>query len=221
MEINNVRLAAGDSGEMLKLARSIKKSEPRDKNAHPLASQFFDGEPSNVRQLSTQELLESMAGADNIERIKWIDALAAGGYGAIALTRPEVAGDVSEIGLGRVGSGWTAPKPSVTSGAKALLLNRLANAAQPSAGDTNVLVESLKAIVFQLLGVSAESLDPATLKVKLTQAIKAARPDVQRRLAKALGVGSQPSNVPEISLADLVALGAKVEKQGSRLLISV
>jgi hypothetical protein len=59
------------------------------------------------------------------------------------------------------------------------------------------------------------------LKVKLTQAIKAARPDVQRRLAKALGVGSQPSNVPEISLADLVALGAKVEKQGSRLLISV
>jgi hypothetical protein len=235
MEINRAKFANGDRNELLRLARTIRKSAPTDKNAHPMASQFFDADPSSDRPINTSALLENSAGAENVDHFRWIEALSSAGYAGIALSRPSKTADVRQIGMG--GSGWNAPKPSVNSGAKAVLAGKLEKAlhalpesaravlekaAAPSSAtaDTNVLVENLKSIVFQLLGVSAESLDPATLKVKLGQAIKSARPDIQRRLQKALGIGSEP-DTPNVSLAELIALGAKVENQGSRLHISV
>jgi hypothetical protein len=229
MEINRAKFANGDRNELLRLARTIRKSAPTDKNAHPMASQFFDADPSSGRPINTSALLENSAGAENVDHFRWIEALSSAGYAGIALSRPSKTADVRQIGMG----GWNAPKPSVANGAKALDVKMqkalaalpasaravLEKAAAPSAAsDTGVLVESLKAIVYQLLGVSAESLDPAALKMKLTQAIKAARPDVQRRLAKALG-RSEP-NV-DLDLAALIAAGAKVTKNGSVLNISV
>jgi hypothetical protein len=239
MQINKAALAAGDQGELLKLARSIKASAPRDRNANPMTSQFFDPDPSNVRPLDTSELIENSAGAESVEHFRWVEAVSAAGYSAIAthLDRPSRTASVTQIGLGgTVRSGWTPEKPITVSGSEKVLATKLQKAfarlspdqraafdkgAAPfTAADTGVLVESLKAIVYQLLGVSAESLDPAALKVKLAQAIKAAQPAIRTRLTKALGVGIEPDD-PNISLAELIALGAKVEKQGSRLHISV
>jgi hypothetical protein len=195
MKIDKARLAAGDRNELLKLARSIRPSTPFSKTTNPIASQFFGDNGTEIRHLPLDQLTENLAGADFNEHIKWIEALSAAGYDErMKLLRPEVAGDVSQIGSGGR-SGWTPPQNvtvSTTAGkvATTVQFKKAAKATEVSAADTGVLVESLKAIVYQLLGVSAETFDPNTLKVKLTQALKAARPDVRTRLAKALGTAA-------------------------------
>jgi hypothetical protein len=194
------------------LAKTIRPATAVSKATSPIGSQFFADDPVGVTHLSTDELAGSLAGADFNAHVDWVAALAAQGYSGIALNRPKIAGDVSEIGLG-VGSGWTGPKPPVASGAKALLLNRLAKAANP---DSAVLVETIKSIVTQLLGVSVENVDPVALKAKLGKTI-ASRPDLGLRLAKALGT------VPDVNLSldDLVRMGAQITKTGDTLHISV
>lgn len=222
MEINKARLAAGDRNELLKLARTIKATVPASEN-HPLAAQFFDDEPAGVRQLDTDELVSSLAGEPFNERSREIEAevfaqRAREQMGVGGMTKPTASADVSRIGIG---SGWTAPKPTITSGAKAeraLLLNKLAKAANPYAADTAILVETLKSIVHQLLGVSVENFDASTLKSKLATALKTARPELSKRLTKALAIASPDSDV---SLEELIRLGAKVTKTGNTLNISV
>ncbi len=112
MEINKARLAAGDRNELLKLARSIRPSIPLNKTEHPLGSQFFDPEPAGVRDLSTDELLSSLAGAPFNERNRQIEAeafaqQARDQMGVDGLTRPVATADVTRIGAG---SGWNAPE---------------------------------------------------------------------------------------------------------------
>ena len=74
--------------------------------------------------------LSSLAGAPFNERNRQIEAeafaqQARDQMGVDGLTRPVATADVTRIGAG---SGWNAPKPTIASGAKALLLNRLAKA---------------------------------------------------------------------------------------------
>jgi hypothetical protein len=200
------------------LAKTIHRAEAPLAKGSPLGSQFFDTEPSGAKPLDLDNLLSFMGGEVYNQRIAWIDALAAGGYGAIALSRPKVAGDVSEIGLGAGRSGWTPAKDIPIASAKAALLNsintRLGKA--ESKAHAGLLVEQLKAICFQLLGIPCENLDADTLKSKLSAAIKTARPDLRKRLQKALGA------VPDVdlNLAELLAAGAKVTKEGNVLRIS-
>jgi hypothetical protein len=236
MEISKIKLAAGDTSERLKLARSIKSSKPRDRNANPLASQFFDADPSNVRPLDTAELVDSLAGSVFNEKVQQVEDLVfqqkvREQYPALgAMSKPSVGGDVCEIG---VGAGRSASKEiSVTSGAKMLDIKMqkafaalpasaravLERAAAPSSTDAAILTATLKSIVHELLGLNAESFDEDTLKNKIAAPVKV-RPDLGKRLTKALGIGSGPD--ANVSLAELIALGAKVEKQGSRLHISV
>lgn len=220
MQIDKVKMARGDQSEILKLARNtIRKSTPTDRYAHPLVSQFFDSDPSGVRELDLDTLLGSMAGADDVVREKAIELLnewkkthmgADDFYdyswpqafedanklltSKTKVPRPKFAGPVTQIGSG-AGSGWTPPGGRIVpaTGAKAatgrlekaLLNNRLAKGATPSAADMAILTATLKSIVHELLGLSVENFDPNTLKTKLTAAIKA-RPDLARRLAKAL-----------------------------------
>jgi len=195
-----------------KLAKTIRPAKAPLAKGSPLGSQFFPTDGAEIRPLDLDSLTSSLGGEEFNERISWIQALAMGGYDQIALTRPKIAGDVSQIGLG-VGSGWTGPKPPVASGAKALLLNRLAKAANP---DSAVLVETIKSIVTQLLGLGVENVDPGVLKLKLAATIKS-RPDLGVRLAKALGI--QTPDV-DLNLSELLAAGAKVTKEGNVLRIS-
>jgi hypothetical protein len=214
MKLDKAKLASGDTTELLKLARSIKPTTSLSKQEHPLASQFFDDEPSGVRHLSTDVLAESLAGAESIEHFRWVEYAAQAGYAGIE--RPKAAGDVTLIGAG---SGWNAPKPAVASGAKAeraLLLHKIAKTVNPSSADTAILTATLKSIITQLLGVNVESVDPGVLKSKLAATIKA-RPDLGLRLAKALGTAPEM----DVSLDDLVRMGATVEKTANTLHISV
>lgn len=223
MLINKAKLASGDRNELLRLARSIKPTVTLSKQDHPMASQFFADDPVGVTHLSTDELASSMAGEVYNERIAWIDALASGGYEAIALNRPKAAGDVSQIGTG-AGSGWTAPKPSIASGAKAeraLLLHKIAKATNPSAADTATSAATLKSLCAQLLGADVGNFDTSTLKAKLTKTIRS-RPDLGLRLTKALGI-TKPDSAPDLdlNLEQLIALGATVTKTGGILRISI
>jgi hypothetical protein len=54
---------------------------------------------------------------------------------------------------------------------------------EPSAA---LLTETLKGILFQLLGADVSAFDPATLKTRISTALKVARPDLRTRLVKAL-----------------------------------
>jgi hypothetical protein len=189
MEINKAKLASGDRGELLKLARSIKASEPRDRNVNPLASQFFDSEPAGVRPLDTDTLLASLGGADFNEHISWIEALSAAGYDErMKLLRPDKTADVARIGCG---SGWT-PPASVTVSTKAgtftgpARFRKSATAMEPNTAHAGLLAETLKSILFQLLGADVLAFDPSTLKARISTALKVARPDLRERLAKAL-----------------------------------
>jgi hypothetical protein len=237
MQINKAKLAAGDHGEVLKLVRSIKASEPRDRNANPMTSQFFDPDPSNVRPLSTSELVTSLAGQPFNERVKEIEDLGENqhqGDGTleafgIKFNGPKPAGDVTQIGA-RPRSGWT-PPVTVASGAKAVLNTKLQKAlaalspsqraalekADPSTDSDSILTETLKSIVAQLLGASLDNFDASTLKVRIAKAVKS-RPDLGKRLQKALG--RKEPNV-DLDLDALIAAGAKVTKNGSVLHISV
>lgn len=210
MTINKAALAAGDRTELLKLARMIRKSAPTDKNAHPMVSQFFDGDPSGVRPLGTEELAQSLAGNqynDNLDGTQALrDSLHQGDgdlemFG-IKFTKPKTA-DVSMIGRGPLPrSGWTPAQPVTVSSSEKVLAGKLEKAfsrlspdqraalnkaAAPSTtpADTGVLVESLKAICFQLLGCSAETFDANTLKAKIAASVRA-NPALKARLTKAL-----------------------------------
>jgi len=139
--------------------------------------------------LDTDTLVESLAGAQGVEHDRWVETAAQAGYPGVP--RPTIAGDVTAIGAYNGGgrSGWTPPRDvtvSTTAGKVSATVQFKKAAKTTEAADTGVLVESLKAIVYQLLGVSADTFDADTLKTKLTQEIKAARPDVRTRLAKAL-----------------------------------
>jgi hypothetical protein len=184
MKLDKAALAKGDPAALLALARTIKPSRPLSKAENPLASQFFDDEPSGVRQLDTQTLIENLAGGEGVEHDRWVESMAAAGYAGIALNRPKASGDVTELtaynGGGR--SGWTPNKDvPIVSGAKAasgrlekaIADNKAAKATSPS---SNILTEQLKSIIFQLLGVSADTYDAPTLKAKLLTALKKAEP---------------------------------------------
>jgi hypothetical protein len=237
MQLDKVKIAASDPSELLKLARSIKASVPTHEN-NPVATQFFDGEPSNIRQLDTNTLVESLAGQTFNEKVREVEDLVFAQRvreqtGLDGMSMPTATADVSQIGRDvRVGAGRSASKEiAVTSGAKVLDLKMqkafaalpasaravLERAAAPSSTDA-ILTATLKSIVHELLGLNAESFDEDTLKNKIAAAVKL-RPDLGKRLTKALGIGSGPD--ANVSLAELVALGAKVEQQGSRLHISV
>jgi hypothetical protein len=210
MTINKAAFAAGDKNEMLKLARTIKKSAPTDKNAHPMASQFFDEDPSSVRPIDTSALLENSAGAESVEHFRWVEALAAGGYEAIAthLDRPSRTASVTQIGTGGLArSGWTPPQPVNVSGTEKILAAKLSKAASAlpahsraalervgtteSADDHGgLLAETLKAVCIELLGLSVENFDTNTLKTKLASAFKSARPELRKRLFKALAMAA-------------------------------
>jgi hypothetical protein len=193
MKLDKAKLASGDRNELLKLARSIKPTTSLNKAEHPLASQFFADDLPVVTHLSTDELAESLAGAESIEHFRWVETMAAAGYSGIALNRPKASGDVTELGAfnGGVRSGWTPPK-NVTVSTKAgkvattVQFKKAAKATEVSPADTGILVESLKAIIYQLLGADVSAFDPATLKTRITTALKTARPDVRTRLEKAL-----------------------------------
>jgi hypothetical protein len=225
MEINRAKLASGDPAEWKRLTKTIRPASALSKQEHPLASQFFGDNGTEVRSLDLDTLLEDLAGQPGVEHDLWVQRMAALGFAGVEMNRPKVAGDVSQIGTG-AGSGWTAPKPSIASGAKAatdklaraLLLNRLVKAANPSTSDSGVLVETLKSICTQLLGLSVENFNAAELKEKIAATVKA-NPALKARLAKALST-AEP-DVPNVTLADLVAMGATVKKDGSRLSISV
>jgi hypothetical protein len=192
MEINKARLAAGDRNEFLKLARSIRSTTAVSKTTSPIGSQFFPDDGAALQHLDLDTLVENLAGTEDVERNRWIEMMASAGYDErMKLLRPDKTADVTQIGAAR--SGWTPPQNvtvSTTAGKVATTVQFKKAAKATEAADTGVLVESLKAIVYQLLGVSAETFDPNTLKVKLTQALKAARPDVRTRLAKALGTAA-------------------------------
>jgi hypothetical protein len=100
------------------------------------------------------------------------------------------------------------------------LLKQIEQTVNPHPADTAILTATVKSIVQQLLGLPIESFDPKTLKAKISTGLKA-RPDLALRLGKALGkAGSQP-DTPNVTLADLVAAGATVEKKGGILSISI
>jgi hypothetical protein len=201
MEISKTKLAAGDTSELLKLARSIKASKPRDRNANPLASQFFDPDPSNIRPLSTDDLVSSLAGSVFNEKVQQVEDLVfqqkvREQYPALgSVPKPSVGGDVSEIG---VGAGRSASK-EITVTAKAALAGKLEKAfsrlspdqraafvkAEPSTTCDSILTETLKSIVTQLLGAGLEHFDPATLKIRIAKAVEA-NPVLGKRLTKAL-----------------------------------
>jgi hypothetical protein len=218
MKIDKMKLASGDRGEFLKLARTIRPSKPLSKTANPVASQFFPDDGAEIRHLSADELAESLAGAEFNERGRTIDMAS---QGLPPLPAPKATGDVSQIGGAR--SGWTpGQRVSIATGAKAattgrleraLLNNRLAKAATPNPADSAILTATLKSIIHELLGTSLEHFDANTLKVRIAKAIKA-RPDVAKRLVTALGAS-------ETDINDLIAMGAKVTKTGSGLSISV
>jgi len=229
MEINKARLAAGNRDELLKLARSIKATVPASE-AHPLASQFFGDNGTEIRHLPLDQLTENLAGAEFNERSREIEDAAFAqtvrdqDSRLKGMARPTATADVSMIG-----SGWTPSKPiSVATGAKAatttgrleraLLNNRLAKAATPNPADSAILTATLKSIIHELLGLGVEHFDASTLKTKLVRAIKAAPPALQQRLTKALNV-AQPDS--DVSLEELIRLGAKVTKTGNTLNISV
>jgi hypothetical protein len=228
-----------DPAFVLKLAKTIRPATATLTKGSPLGSQFFDADPAGVRDLSTPELLSTLAGATFTAKMDEIEALVFAQRveeqsGLTGMKRPSSTADVSQIGRSvRVGSGWTpSTEISVTSGAKAALAGKLEKAfsrlspdqrvvlekaAQPFA-DTGILIESLKSILFELLGAGVENFPPATVKTRLVTALKTARPDQQRRLAKALG-RSEPS--VDLDLDSLVAGGATVTKTGNGLHISV
>jgi len=192
MQMDKLKLAAGDQGEVLKLARTIKASVPTHEN-NPVATQFFDGEPSNIRQLDTNTLVASLAGETFNEKVREVEDLVFAQrvreqYPALgAMSKPSVGGDVTRIGRSTaVGSGWM-PKAEivVTSGAKAAG-GRLEKTAKLTTASSNILTEQIKTIVHEILGAAAENFDPSTLASKLTSAIKTTRPELRRRLENAV-----------------------------------
>jgi hypothetical protein len=244
MQLDKTRFAACDRNEVLKLAKSIRPSTTLSKTEHPLAAHFFQDDANAPRALSTEQLVESLAGNEFNQRVAEIEnasfqqSVASAfpvipGMGVV-LSRPTRTGDVTHIGTGgMVRSGWTAPPPAVTSGAKALLASKLEKALRALPADqtavldrvakadtpehSGLLVEALKSICQQLLGASIENFNPSELKEKIAAAVKAC-PDLGKRLAKALG---RTERETELDLDSLVAGGATVSKTGTGLHISV
>ena len=194
MQLNKAKLTSGDQTEWLKLARGIRLSRLLNKAEHPVASQFFDSDPSGVRQLDTEALVTSLAGEPFNQRDRQIEdsafqqAVRDQDSRLAGVSKPQLAGDVALIGSGR--SGWKGPPiPGTSFDGKAERTQKVAKAANPSVADSTILVETLKSIVHQLLGVNVESVDPGVLKSKLATTIKS-RPDLGKRLAKTLGIAS-------------------------------
>lgn len=227
MEINKARLAAGDRNELLKLARSIRPTTTLSKEQHPLASQFFDDEPSGVRNLDTQELIDTLAGAQGVEHDRWVESMAAAGYAGIALNRPKASGDVTELtaynGGGR--SGWTPSKDvSIASGGKAagleaaLRKNRAAKGttATTANSDTGILTALLKEIVKSLIGIDPDSLDSGTVKTRFTAALKKAGSQVQAQV-KAITDELEEAKMK----AAFTSTGGKWVREGSHLRLAI
>jgi hypothetical protein len=227
MEISKTKLAAGDTSELLKLARSIKSSKPRDRNANPLASQFFDADPSNVRPLDTAELVDSLAGSVFNEKVQQVEDLVfqqkvREQYPALgSVSKPSVGGDATRIGAG---SGWTPPKEISVVSAKAagldaaLRKNRVAKGLPATTGnaDTGVLTALLAEIVKALLGVDPATLDSSTVKTRFTTALKKAGAQVQSQ------VQSLTDAIEEAKMkSSFVSAGGKWARDGSRLSLSV
>jgi hypothetical protein len=208
-----------DPAFVLKLAKAIRPASTLSKAEHPLASQFFpDSNGVEVRQLAMEDLMEVAGGGAEFNR-----GVAAMYPSLGTVPRPQVAGDVSQIGARRSATVGNMAVPSskaaTVSMQKARLLEKIEATVNPGA-HTGLLVEQLKAICYQLLGIPCDNLDADALKTKLTQAIKTARPDLQKRLLKALGADDREPDF-DMTLEGLAALGAKIEKKGSITHISI
>jgi hypothetical protein len=202
---------------LLKLARGISSSRPLSKAASPIGSQFFDGEPSGVRDITLDSLLSELAGESFNDR--WKEIIGAAGYDNINVDRPSKTADVTSIGTG--GRGMVGNMAPLTAKAaaldSALRKNRAAKAGLTTAdADTAVLSALLAEIVKALIGCEPTALDPSVVKSRFASALKKAGPIVQgqvKELNDALDEAARK--------AAFIAAGGKWERVGSRLSMSI
>jgi len=224
-----------------KLARGIKPAIAVNKATSPIAANFFADDPVGLLHLNTDTLLSDLPGILYNERLDMTtDAAAAANQRSQAfadamhaqypnaaamatLKRPRSSGDVSQIGLG-VGSGWTAPKPSVSSSAKAaglaaaLRKNRAAKGIATTVNaDTGILTALLAEIVKSLLGgVDPSSLDSATVKSRFATALRKASSETIATV-KEITDALQEAKAQEA----FASRGGTWRREGSRLSLSI